>query len=514
MTDRAALYLRSSKDRSDVSIAAQRRELEALAQARSLTLIAEYVDTVESAKDEHRPGFQSLLRDLKATGRLWTTLLMVDTSRLSRRRYMAQVFKHEARKRGVTLVFARVPDMDPISAVIIDAVLEAFDEVHSLMSREKGLGGMRENVLQGYRAGGRAPRGYRLEAIETGAVREGAPVRKTRLAPDDSAAQVAAYLMARAGGASRARALAASGLRAPETTLIGIERNALTYAGHTVWGVHAEFRRGEGYRGGEKFRPRDEWVIQRDTHPALISEAAAEALLAQLAQRKITRHRDDSRRLLAGLLMAPDGDRWHASAAHYRLRPAGGKSRYVAAEALDAAVLGQLARDLRGRDFARALVSSAKRAAAPDGGGEYAEATARHADLERRVARAMSLATQLDDPGPALREVDRLEAERKATAATLAKLSRDRAATAALASISEADVLPILADLSGRLDSADPARLKDLLPELIEHITLDPGTLEARIHYRIAAAAGRHKLASPRDGELMPMIQVIRRLAG
>jgi hypothetical protein len=52
-----------------------------------------------------------------------------------------------------------------------------MDEVHSMLSREKGLAGMAENVRRGHRAGGRAPIGYRLERIETGAIRDGAPSR-------------------------------------------------------------------------------------------------------------------------------------------------------------------------------------------------------------------------------------------------------------------------------------------------------------------------------------------------
>ena len=137
----AAIYLRSSKDRSDVSIAAQRHELQRLATERKLEIIGEYTDVVESAKSEHRPGFQRLLADLKAPTRSWGTILFLDTSRLSRRRYVAQVFRHEARKRGVDLVFAKVPETDAISQVILESVLEAMDEVHSLMSREKGLAG-------------------------------------------------------------------------------------------------------------------------------------------------------------------------------------------------------------------------------------------------------------------------------------------------------------------------------------------------------------------------------------
>jgi len=61
MAKRAALYLRSSKDRSAVSIQAQRRELLALAQTRNLIITAEFADAVESGKDVDRPGFQQML---------------------------------------------------------------------------------------------------------------------------------------------------------------------------------------------------------------------------------------------------------------------------------------------------------------------------------------------------------------------------------------------------------------------------------------------------------------------
>ena len=47
---KAALYLRSSKDRSDVSIDAQRRDLVNVAADRNLAIVAEFVDVVESGK--------------------------------------------------------------------------------------------------------------------------------------------------------------------------------------------------------------------------------------------------------------------------------------------------------------------------------------------------------------------------------------------------------------------------------------------------------------------------------
>ncbi len=57
-----------------------------------------------------------------------------------------------------------------------------------------------------------------------------------------------------------------------------MEHNALVYTGHTVWNMGNERIEGR-YKGSVKYRPREEWIIQRHTHPALISDEQAEALL-------------------------------------------------------------------------------------------------------------------------------------------------------------------------------------------------------------------------------------------
>jgi hypothetical protein len=93
---------------------------------------------------------------------------------------------------------------------------------------------------------------------------------------------VAAYLKARARGISRAVAARELPRELNPSSLVGVEWNALTYAGHTVWNVHRDRDSDRHYRGGSKRRPRAEWVIQRDTHPALISDQEAEYLLSKL----------------------------------------------------------------------------------------------------------------------------------------------------------------------------------------------------------------------------------------
>lgn len=497
---RAALYLRSSKDRSDVSIDAQRRELQALAADRGLWIVEEYTDVVESAKSEDRPGFQRLLRDLKSSARRWDTLILLDTSRLSRRRYVAQAFKHEAGKRGVTIVYAKVPETDPVSTVILESVFEAMDEVHSLLSREKGLAGMRENIMRGWRAGGRAPRGYRLRRIETGAQRDGNAVTKSVLEPDEESHRVARYLRARAAGEPRGRARRDAGLDAAASTLIGMEWNALTYAGHTVWNAHNEHARGEGYRGKGKRRPRGEWVIQENTHPALISAEEAERLVSRLEHSDIGRLVSEGRSgasdyLLTGLLVAPDGRAWTGyRRRQYRLKADNGRrGRYVDMAPLDEAVTGQLLDDLRSPAFVRALTQEARAQSETEDPAEDLRADLAAATAQ--VERATSLAMELTDPSPMLRKVDELEARRRSLEDEIRHVDRERSARSALAGITEHQVRALLQGLAE--DLAEHPRAKLLLRTFIDRVELDPEALTCQIHYRVSVDDSL-SVASPR----------------
>ncbi len=509
-TRMAAIYLRSSKDRSDMSISAQRRDLQKLAMDRRLEIVDEYTDVVESAKSEHRPSFQRLLADLKSTSRRWGTILFLDTSRLSRRRYVAQVFRHEARKRGVELVFAKVPETDAISQVILESVLEAMDEVHSLMSREKGLAGMAENVRQGYRAGGRAPRGYQLKTVGTGTVREGQVVTKSVLQPNGDASTVARYLKARAQGRPRPQIKRELSIPWSYSSLIAMEWNALTYAGHTVWNRHNEVNPGGGYKGGKKMRPREEWHIKEDTHPALITQDEAEGLLEQLEHsahgEAVSRARRGlSNHLLSGLLRTPDGRRWEGWSQNYRLkRVKGDKGRYVQKEAADRAVVDQIVADMSSEDFIDALYAEAKRearAVEPDRARPLREELRL---VERQIEKAMSLALQLNNPAPAMRKVNELEARRQTLNEEIAQIEQDGAVRDALGSMNREDVVQLVRTLAVEIGEAERPRLKGVLQAAVEQITLDPGNLHCRIHYRIAA--GRTlDMASPRGFEpLLP----------
>lgn len=512
MSNRAILYLRSSKDRSDVSIDAQRRALHELAGARGLVVVDEFADAVESGKDNDRPAFQRLIHVLKQPERGWEHVLVLDTSRVARRRLIALMFERDCTRHGARLTYKSLPESDPATDMVLRSVLQAFDEYHSLISRAKGLAGMAENVRQGWRAGGRAPRGYRLEYHATGAVRDGAPVLKSRLALDEELAPIVqAYLRLRAQGVPRGPAIARLRLPWPASSTHAMDWQALTYAGHTVWGMHADrgVRGDDGDGAHEKRRPRGDWLVQRGTHPALITDAEAEAIVGQQERALQGRRVRASPMLLSGLLRAPDGGAWHGDGCgFYRL----GKGRKIAAQRVDAAVLGRLAVDLASDDTVGRLRSSLQALIAGDDpvdGRTMAAMEKRAAALAAQIGRTVDLASAMPNPAPVLRRVADLEHQRAELLGQIEQALARRTQADQAASIDDDQVRTLLRrlmlEISAKAEDADHrAEARLALSEVLERVELDAESQTVRLHYAVATG---DKVASPRILERPPVVR-------
>ena len=509
---RAALYLRSSKDRADVSIEAQRRQLTEDAQKRGWTVATEFVDAVESGKDDDRPGFRALIAAIRNVRRGWDAVMALDTSRVARRRHIALIFETECERHGVAVSYRNVPETEPITEMLLKSVLQAMDEWHSLTSKQKGLAGMATNVRAGFRAGGRAPVGYRLAKRTTGAIREGELVAKSVLELDpETAPAVQAFFAARADGHGRVAAAERAGIgHLAKSSLVGLEWNALTYAGHTVWNVTSERASGGGYIGGVKRRPRQDWVIQRDTHPALVDEETAERLLAALERGSAAKGKGQRKRvsdaLLGGLLFAPDGSKWWSEADRYRWVK-DGEQRSVPRGAVDRTIVDRVLADLRTSDFVAEAIAATRALSEPAGDASRINALRREvADLARRAERAMELAAAEDMPDLGMRTAKTLEARRAVLAEELAQLEQSRQEADALDEISERQVHAFVASVAEALEYSSPSAARDLINAVVERVELDPETTEATLHYRVASSAisgasPGSSVASPRGFE-------------
>lgn len=132
------------------------------------------------------------------------------------------------------------------------------------------LKGMRENATQGFHCGGRAPFGYRL-------VRTGSKVNY-EYGPEEEVNIIRQIFNMAAdgmGGKRMARLLNEQAGRkwTPSTVLSILSNHA--YLGYRTWNKKSEVN-------GHK-NPPSEWILSKDSHPAIITEkqwAAAQSMLS------------------------------------------------------------------------------------------------------------------------------------------------------------------------------------------------------------------------------------------
>lgn len=529
----AALYYRSSKDRAEMGLTAQRAELKAFAESKGLSIAsdAEYADMeISGSLDEtSRPGLRKLLRDLSDPARKWGTILTVDTSRIARDPMLALYVTREAEKRGVTIQYAKVP-IDGSSAFgeTMLSVLRAFDRLHARLSAEKGRGGLVANLSEGFRAGGAAPFGYKLKHEETGAKRAGIAVRKSKLVVDAAAAaKVKTFLQARADGVSRPEAAKRAGMQKKQVaSLIAIERNALTYAGYGVWNMRQKVKpTREDQRKTMRWRPRSEWQIsEKPTHEALITRAQAERILATHSvlsgetRAKTARAAKPGEFILSGLLFSPEGAQWVGDTDETYKAYRVGKGRRISAPWIEGEILYQLMADFHDPSFLGKTIAEARRLAA----GIETDPSALDAAIRRAEGRLQNLLNLGADEGDKAvlakirelqAEIDRLRADKAAWAeraqlkAKLESLTEQDLRNALLASA----VRRLGHDLERDWGWADLHKLEQLRPEALRHVLttlverieleteVDPKTQKRgfTIRYRLPIGTGA-RMASPR----------------
>ena len=501
----AAIYCRSSKDRAEVGLDAQRNELKAFAKTHGLTLGAEFSDMeISGSLDEtSRDGLRQMLAALSDPARKWTEILALDTSRIARDPMLALYVTRECEKQGVTIRYAKMP-VDGTSAFgeTMLSVVRAFDRLHARLSAEKGRGGLAANIAKGFRAGGAAPFGYKLNHTETGALRGGIAVRKSTLEVDTPAAsKVTAFLKLRADGIARAEAAKRAKLQKTPASLIAIERNALTYAGYTVWNMRRKIKpTREDPRKTMKWRPRSEWVIsEKPTHPALITRAEAERILAAVdaanPKTKKPRVREPDTFVLSGMLFTPEGVQWHGDS-HDNAYRAGTKGRRVSAPFIEGIVFAQAAMDLTDSKFLRRAIAEARRMAQ----AIEADPIALDADIKRTEKRLSNLVELAADSGDKaiLTKIRELEAALGSLREQRADWAERRALKDRLMGLTEAQMAKLSKFINPGYGSR--AQIRNLLVAVIERIELAPDSRKLTIKYRLPVPTGV-KVASPRGFE-------------
>lgn len=438
----AALYARSSKDRADVSVDSQIRELRIRARQDRYVTVAEFLDKALSGKDDDRPGFQEMLRSSQSKNREWTRLYVYDTARFSRSVLDSAVYERLLADHGVEIVYLQIPDgADQATRELITQVFRGINRWHSVKSKTDALRGMKENVRRGFRAGGSAPYGYQLMAEDTGAVREGRPVTKSKLTLDTQTARVVGEYFSRRSKGEGRKAIAADfnrrGIRSPRgglwaaTTLRAFEDNIHTYTGSTVWGRNGE-RQSGGY-AGPRWRAPQEWTVTANTHEAIISQELAEAVLAQRAKRREVASRNSDYLLTGTLFCSSCGSGYVGAKGYYQCSGRGrfGKAHctngQVSQRSVEAAIQRVIRDEIIRPEFADEYVAAARRAlrTTQSQASDLEQLRARHQRVEQAISRWV-LSFEVGDgaPATAAQRIRELEAEKQALAERIAEIEK------------------------------------------------------------------------------------------
>ncbi|RZB31313.1 MAG: hypothetical protein SRB2_04838 [Desulfobacteraceae bacterium Eth-SRB2] len=288
---KVAIYVRSSKDLHNVSCKAQEDQIRKVVKEKGEQVYRVFCDKYLSSTRDIRPEFDEMLGLAMTKQSPFPKIYCLDTSRFGRDQHQTQSYLWALRKKyGIEVIFTSMPQTNTYIDSVFETIMSAFDELHSQQSKVKGVAGMKQNVKSGYRAGGKAPYGYRLKKIEVGKHRTGNPITKTKLEPDPDTAQIAKEYFERRAKYENRRAIlddfyvrdipSPSGNRRWSAhSAKSIEDNIEVYLGHTVFNRHneriKEKGKANGYLHGKKFKPKEEWVITENTHEPLITEDIA-----------------------------------------------------------------------------------------------------------------------------------------------------------------------------------------------------------------------------------------------
>lgn len=183
----AYAYARFSSDNQrEESIDAQLRAIREYCRQNGIVLLREFRDEAVSGRTDKRPSFQELFALIREEPADFLIVHKLD--RFARNRYDAALYRKKLTDAGMKLVSVLERLDDSPESIILEGLLESLNEYYSANLSRETKKGLRENVLQGKRNGGRPPIGYRIEG--------------KKLVPNEDADRVRSVFRMYADGAS------------------------------------------------------------------------------------------------------------------------------------------------------------------------------------------------------------------------------------------------------------------------------------------------------------------------
>lgn len=159
---RAVVYARySSSKQTEQSIEGQLRDCYTYAKNNDIVVVGEYIDRAISAKTDHRPEFQRMVKD--SVSRSFDAVIVWKLDRFSRNRYDSASYKVKLKKNGVRVISAMENISDKPEGILVESLLEGMAEYYSAELSQKVSRGMRESALKCQSNGSFAPLGYKVD---------------------------------------------------------------------------------------------------------------------------------------------------------------------------------------------------------------------------------------------------------------------------------------------------------------------------------------------------------------
>lgn len=127
---KGVIYARYSSDnQTEASIEGQLRECMEFAERTGIDVIGNYIDRAFSAKSDHRPEFQRMIKD--SYKHAFDCIIVWKLDRFSRNRYDSAHYKTLLRKNGVKVVSAMESISEGSEGILLESVLEGMAEYYS-----------------------------------------------------------------------------------------------------------------------------------------------------------------------------------------------------------------------------------------------------------------------------------------------------------------------------------------------------------------------------------------------
>jgi DNA invertase Pin-like site-specific DNA recombinase len=308
MTNNAWTFLRRSTDKQDLSLADQRKECLTFAEKNGFTIVREFTPSKGYASGltiDQDPTFKEMIALAERGGHGVSHLVVYDVSRFGRLPAKLKIYYEQHFLRfGIRVVYAKddFKNDGTIGDDITQMVKHSEANQFSIKLSELTLRGAKSHAALGHHSGGSAPYGYDRQLIDN----NGTPItilkkgehkaektQHTVLIPSETTAPTVVEIFSRYAKSEGLRKIVNDlnerHIPAPRKKYWnkGQVRHLLqnrAYIGELIYNKRSY----KGYRRKEKgslFNPQDQWIIKKNAHDPIITEALFNSVQALFKKR-------------------------------------------------------------------------------------------------------------------------------------------------------------------------------------------------------------------------------------